>query len=253
MNKKLILIAVTLLLSLNIAACSADKNTTEKEQDSDIENKKEETEQGKDEEKDKNTESNEPEYKNEIENKEKVEYELNAEGIIKPEDAEKIIKEKSDLLIYAISNKDAETISKFVHPVKGVRFTPYTNVSLEKDIVFSKEQMSNFFKDQELYSWGYYDGRGDEISLTPDKYYDTFIYSEDFINAEKIGYNEVLSSGNITENQFESYDNPIVVEYYFSGFNPDYGGADWQSLRLVFEEHEHEWKLVGIIHNQWTI
>ena len=55
------------------------------------------------------------------------------------------------------------------------------------------------------------------------------------------------------ENQFEIYDNAIVVEYYFPGFNPDYAGMDWESLRLVFEQYENDWKLVGIIHNQWTI
>ncbi|MGB4440375.1 MAG: hypothetical protein WBJ13_14380, partial [Sedimentibacter sp.] len=64
---------------------------------------------------------------------------------------------------------------------------------------------------------------------------------------------EVLSSGNMAENQYEVYENAIVVEYYFPGFNPDFGGADWKSLRLVFEEYEGAWKLVGIIHNQWTI
>ena len=55
------------------------------------------------------------------------------------------------------------------------------------------------------------------------------------------------------ENQFEVYDNPIIVEYYFPGFNPEYEGMDWKSLRLVFEQYEDNWYLVGIIHNQWTI
>lgn len=180
-------------------------------------------------------------------------YELTEEGIIKPEVAEKLIKETSDKLINAISSKDAETISEYVHPVKGVRFTPYTFVYLEQEVVFNKEEVKNFFKDKEIYVWGFYDGIGDEIKLTPSEYYEKFIYPEDFANAEKIGYNEVLSFGNAMENQFEVYENPIVVEYYFSGFNPEYEGMDWRSLRLVFEQYEGSWKLVGIISNQWTI
>lgn len=181
------------------------------------------------------------------------EYELTQEGIIKPEFAEEIIKETADKVIHAIKDKDSETISDFVYPGKGVRFTPYTHVSLNSDVVFNKEEMKNFFKDKDTYLWGYYDGKGDEIRLTPSKYYEEFIYTEDFINAEKVGYNEVLSSGNMIENQFEVYENPIVVEYYFSGFNPDYAGMDWKSIRLVFEQYEDSWKLVGIINNQWTI
>lgn len=89
--------------------------------------------------------------------------------------------------------------------------------------------------------------------MTPKEYYTKFIYSEDFVEAEQLGYNEILSFGNMLENQFEVYENAIVVEYYFSGFNPEYEGMDWKSLRLVFEEYEGTWLLVGIIHNQWTI
>jgi len=182
-----------------------------------------------------------------------IEIQYDEKGIIKPESAEKIIKETADELIYALSVKDSETISEFVHLVKGLRFTHYTHVSPERDIVFNVEQVKNFFKDQNQYLWGYYDGSGEEILLTPSEYYAKFIYSEDFVNAEEIGYNEVLSFGNMLENQFEVYESPIIVEYYFSGFNPEYEGMDWRSLRLVFEEYEGHWKLVGLINNQWTI
>ena len=203
-----------------------------------------------------NSEKNDIDIEKEEDNEEntaKIEYELTEEGIIKSEYAVKIIEETADKLINAISAKDSESISGFVHPVKGVRFTPYTNVSVENDVIFNQEESKNFFNDNKIYLWGYYDGKGDEISLTPSEYYNEFIYTDDFKNAEDIGYNEVLSGGNMAENQYEVYENAIVVEYYFPGFNPDFGGADWKSLRLVFEEYEGAWKLVGIIHNQWTI
>lgn len=180
-------------------------------------------------------------------------YELNEEGIIKSEVAKEVIEDTAYELINAIKNKDADVIANYVHPVKGVRFTPYTTVSMEKDIIFNKEDMLNFFKDETLYVWGYYDGIGDEIELSPSQYYEKFIYSEDFMQTDEIGYNEVLSSGNTLENQFKVYENSIVVEYYIPEINPEFEGLDWQSLRLVFEEYEGNWKLVGIIHNQWTI
>ncbi|TDO73394.1 hypothetical protein DFR79_13711 [Halanaerobium saccharolyticum] len=183
----------------------------------------------------------------------KVEYSLNEDSIIKSEDAEKIIEDKAAEVIQAISSRNFKELAKYVHPEKGVRFTPYTHVDPKKDIVFTKEQVRNFFENENEYLWGHYDGSGKKIRLTPEEYYHEFIYSEDFINAEKIGYNKVLSSGNMQENQFEVYNNPIIVEYYISGSNPDYKGMDWKSLRLVFEEYQNEWKLTGIIHNQWTI
>jgi len=182
-----------------------------------------------------------------------IEYELTEEGIIKPEFAKEIIEETADKLIYAISIKDSKTISDFIHPYKGVRFTPYTNVDINRDLVFNKEEIKNFFKDQNVYLWGHYDGSGNEITLTPSEYYEEFIYSKDFINSEEVGYNKVLSSGNMVENQFKVYKNAIIVEYYFSGFDPKYEGMDWRSLRLVFEQYKDSWKLVGFIHNKWTI
>ena len=180
-------------------------------------------------------------------------YEVNEEGIIKPEVAEATISGITEKVLTAISEEDYKTLADYVHPEKGVRFTPYTNVSLEKDVVFSQDDIRKFFENQSKYLWGNYDGSGFEISLTPRQYYEEFIYSAGFLYAEDIGYNEVISSGNMVENQFEVYENAIVVEYYFPGFDPNFGGADWQSLRLVYQLYANEWKLVGIIHNQYTI
>lgn len=191
--------------------------------------------------------------KNSEENNNKIEYQLTDEGIIKSEFAKKIIEKVSDELISSINVKDFKTVSKFVHPIKGVRFTPYTNVSLERDVVFNREETKDFFDNQNVCIWGYYDGVGNRISLTPSKYYEKFIYTEDLVNAETVGYNEALGGGSMIENQSEIYDNAIVAEYYFSGFSPDYAGTDWKSLRMVFEQYENDWKLVGIIHNQWTV
>lgn len=185
--------------------------------------------------------------------KKQIKYEYTEEGLIQPKIAEEVIKDTATKVITALKEKDFAALAAYVHPDKGVRFTPYTNVSMESDLVFTKEELKDFMSQTKEYMWGYYDGTGDEIKLTPAKYYEKFIYSADFLNAEKIGYNEVLSFGNMLENQFEVYPGAIIVEYYFSGFNPEYDGMDWQSLRLVFQQDEEVWYLVGIIHNQWTI
>lgn len=175
------------------------------------------------------------------------------EGIIKPEPAKTAIEATTQQAIEAIQSKDFEALAGLSHPEKGVRFTPYTHVSTEKDQVFKAEDLKNFFQDDKVYFWGYYDGSGEDMKLTPAEYYEEYIYTADFVKAEKVGYNEVLSFGNVLENQFQVYENPIIVEYYFSGFDKKYEGMDWQSLRLVFQHYDGSWKLVGVIHNQWTI
>ncbi|TAH68614.1 MAG: hypothetical protein EWM47_07910, partial [Anaerolineaceae bacterium] len=46
-------------------------------------------------------------------------------------DVKEIIEAISEEVMTAISEKDGAAISEFTHPVKGLRFTPYTFVSLE--------------------------------------------------------------------------------------------------------------------------
>lgn len=250
------LVAVS-LISIITVACNRDKGLPETKQENDalidkpIEDDKplQDDSESKDEtlatiDTDETKETNGTDDNNEIQPD---------EDILGANDAKKVIEATTKQVITAISQKDAAAISEYVHPLKGVRFTPYTFVSLEGDIVLTQEEMKGFFDNTKEYLWGYYDGIGDEMKLTPSSYYDKFIYSEDFMSAPQVGYNEVLSFGNALENQFEVYESPIVVEYYFPGFNEEYEGMDWKSLRLVFEQYENGWKLVGIIHNQWTI
>ena len=135
----------------------------------------------------------------------------------------------------------------------GVRFSPYAYVDVDKDLVFTADKVKKLATDSTLYLWGYYDGSGEPIRLKFSDYYKKFIYDVDFLNAEQVGYNKTLGHGNSLNNSFEVYKNSIIVEYYFSGFDPQYGGMDWRSLRLVFEKKNDVWYLVGIIHDQWTI
>jgi len=169
------------------------------------------------------------------------------------EEAKQIITNRAKEAISAIKDKDALKLSNLVHPDKGVRFSPYSHVDLEKNIVFSPAQASAFFQDKKAYLWGVYDGSGEPINLTPSEYYNKFIYDADFSSAPEIGYNRIIGTGNIINNVFESYPNAIIVEYHFSGFDPQYEGMDWKSLELAFEKKDATWYLVGIIHGQWTI
>ena len=274
--KSLYYIAVISSIVIMVTACAKDKNLPENNQtdDSQVEkpidddksvNDDADTEDEKTPltiDTDENIETNETNDTDDTEDNDETkdpkqnddnEKPQNEDDILSESDAKEIIEATATKVINAISEKDAATISELVHPVKGLRFTPYTFVSLEDDIVFTQEEMKGFFDNTNEYLWGYYDGTGDEINLTPGEYYSKYIYSEDFKNAPEVGYNKVLSIGNALENQFEVYEAPIVVEYYYPGFNEEYEGMDWRSLRLVFEQYEDGWKLVGIIHNQWTI
>jgi len=173
--------------------------------------------------------------------------------MIPSKEAEKIIASRAKDAILAVKHKDMEKLSRFIHPDKGVRFSPCSYVNIKKDLVFSAEKIKYIFKDTAKYVWGDYDGTGFPIELTFKEYYKQFIYDQAFDNAKEIVYNKIIGRGNTLNNNFETYPGSIIVEYHFPGFDPKYEGMDWVSLRLAFEEKDGVWYLVGIIHDSWTI
>jgi hypothetical protein len=164
-----------------------------------------------------------------------------------------IIEERAMDILTAIKNYDMEKLAGAIHPDKGVRFSPYGYVDVDNNLIFTADEVKNLSTDSKTYLWGHYDGSGEPINLKFSDYYKIFIYDVDFVNAEQVGYNKTLSFGNSLNNSFEVYKNSIIVEYYFSGFDPQYEGMDWRSLKLVFEKKDDIWYIVGIIHDQWTI
>ena len=156
-------------------------------------------------------------------------------------------------VLQSIKDKDMNTLSTFVHPSNGVRFTPYEYIDLENDKVFTAAQVAGLENDTQIYTWGKYDGSGDPIDLNFNNYYDQYIYDEDFINPHIIGNNVTIGTGNMINNISTEYPNAKFVEFHFTGFDPQYEGIDWRSLRLVFENVNGAMYLVGIVHGQWTI
>jgi len=156
--------------------------------------------------------------------------------------------------IMALKDGDLEELSSFVHPDKGVRFSPYATVQAgdDGDVVFSADELKSLMADPTVYHWGTYDGSGMPIELTFRQYYEEFVYDVDFARPDVVGFNERVGQGNSIDNIASAYPDGVMVEYHFEGFDPEYAGMDWRSLRLVFEEEDGIWYLVGIVHDQWT-
>lgn len=155
-------------------------------------------------------------------------------------------------ILTALNDEDWETLATFVHPDKGVRFSPYTYVR-DEHIVLSSAEVASLNTNQSIYNWGRFDGTGDPIDLTFADYYARFIFNTNFYRPHTIGFNQFIGWSNTINNILDFYPDADFVEYHFPGFNPDYDGMDWASLRLVMEEVDGEWKLVGVVHSEWTI
>jgi uncharacterized protein YcfL len=163
-----------------------------------------------------------------------------------------VIESNANAVLEALKDQDMTALASYVHPQKGLRFTPYTYIDLENHLHFNADEIKGLLQNSTVYTWGTYEGSGEPINLTFAQYYDQFIYDQDFLTAPEVVYNEVLQRGSAINNITEAYPEGVSVEYHFPGFDEQYGGVDWESLKLVFEKDGTNWYLVGIIHEAWT-
>lgn len=145
-----------------------------------------------------------------------------------------------------------DQLAVYVHPDKGGRFSPYGHVDIANDVVFVKDELPSLMESSRIYRFGAFDGAGEPIMMTFSDYFHKFVYDVDFANPHRIGNNIVIGKGNTLENIREAYPNGVFVEFHFTGFDEQYDGMDWKSLRLVFEQEGGTWRLGGVVHDQWT-
>jgi hypothetical protein len=137
--------------------------------------------------------------------------------------------------VLALKGKNFAKLAVLVHPVKGVRFSAYSYIDKEHDLVFKKTQIAGLWGSKKIYSWGEYDGSGDPIKMRFAKYYAHFIYDRDFARAPRIEYNTQLGGGNTVVNIRAAYPKGKFVEYYFPD-SQDGGAMNWNSCGLSLKD-----------------
>ena len=152
----------------------------------------------------------------------------------------------------ALAGKDYASIINDIHPTRGVRFSMYAYVHLDKDKVFSREQFAQYLNQSKVrFTWGELDGAGETLIVPLPVYLDTWIDAEKFDTA-RITVNTFESRGNMINNVNEAYPNSDVVDFYYKG-SDKYDGMDWHGMRLVFEQYQGKRYLVAIINDRWTV
>jgi hypothetical protein len=169
------------------------------------------------------------------------------------------VAQRAAQVILALRDRDLDRLASYVHPEKGLRFSPYTYVrgpdqpAGERDLAFSAQELPGIWQDPTVYHWGAFDGSGAPIDMTFAEYWDRFVYDVDFAQPDVVGYGVQVGQGNTLNNIAEVYPEATTVEYHFRGFDPELMGLDWRSLRLVLEPYQEGWALVGLVHSEWTI
>jgi hypothetical protein len=156
-------------------------------------------------------------------------------------------------VVEAFKAQDGKKLASLVHPEKGVRFSPGAYVDVASDMVFSRAQIETFWTDERTYTWGFADGTGDPINMTPSQYCREYIMNRDFLSPSSINVNSDRATGNTSNNATLIYPGGTRVEFYIEpSIRDGTPELDWAALRLVFERSGDFWFFVAVIHDEWT-
>ncbi len=151
-----------------------------------------------------------------------------------------------------LQSQDFAALASFIHPELGVRISPYGYVNVDKDLVFTREEVSAFGSNQQIYLWGMQAGSGMDISLTISEYWTEYVTSQTPAQEWGLLLDPSRKASNTIDNFAEVYPEGHYVEYFQPG-TEEYGYLDWQSLRLGFQQSgDGTYYLMAIIHDEWT-
>jgi len=163
--------------------------------------------------------------------------------------ARAIIEVRSRNAVAALRGRNMSRLSTYVHPTRGLRFSPYI-AAYQDDQKFSRRQVRSLGRTQRKYTWGDYDGTGDPIRLTWRSYFEGFVYNRDYSKAPRVICNVITPRGNTINRLVKTYPKAIFVEYHFPASSKE---LDWTSLWMVWQKRGTTWYLSGIAHDAWTI
>jgi hypothetical protein len=166
--------------------------------------------------------------------------------------ADSLLLQLSKTILTQLKTAQYGQLVPLIHPVYGIRFSPYAYIDTIHDNLFSREKFVSLVTQPKKIRWGSFDGSGEPIFLDWAAYVKRFVYDKDFLNAPKNTVNAILGEGNSLNNLKTIYPDCDFTEFYFPGFDPRYNGMDWKTLRLVFKKDKDAYYLVGVVHDEWT-
>ncbi len=153
--------------------------------------------------------------------------------------------------IKSLKEKNMESLSQIVW-VDWIVFSPYNNINTWNKKIY-KDSLKDLFSDTQIINRWNYDWSWEPINLNFKDYFNKFVYDVDFAAAPEKILNKVTQRWNIINNITDFYPNSQTIEYYFSGFNPQYEWMDRKSLTLIFSKTWNNRYLIWISHWQRTI
>lgn len=155
-------------------------------------------------------------------------------------------------VVRALRDRNVLRLSQLAHPTQGVLFAPEGHVYPAEHLTFTAAQIAAGLGDPTVYNWGGHPATGDPILKTFADYLAQNVYDKPYFDPDVVGLNEVVSLGNTIVNIGDVFPGATVIEYHFPGFDPQYTGLDWASLRIALQKQGANWYLVAVSNDYWT-
>lgn len=132
--------------------------------------------------------------------------------------------------------------------------TPYAHVDTTTMNSINVERLSEFYKSDKKLFWGVQDGTGDSLKLSFEDYIERYVNDVRLMDTATVSYevvDEPVQHGNELHNIQNIFPSAIFVEAHKPA--DDEMGMNWRSLIFVLEKSDTELRLIGLVHNEWTI
>ena len=148
--------------------------------------------------------------------------------------------------------KDFVALARFVHPEKGVRFSPQGYIKTDTDLVFTREQVANFALYSNNFTWGAHFAKDELLEMSVNDYWDKYVVpllpDQEWVMLDE----DEETPSEAIDNFYEVYPQGRYIDFLKPG-TEEFSNLDWQSLRLAFEQAaDGAYYLVGIIHDNWV-
>lgn len=153
-------------------------------------------------------------------------------------------------VLEALARKDMGTLAALVHPTLGLKMGVYGTVAASP--TFLPADVRKLLFDRTVYDFGWDGGEG-SVDVRPAVLLDEWLEAPAFLRAGEVGYDTwLVASQGAADSVDWAFPDALFAEYYLTdGTDPK--PAAWQSLIVVVSPLETSWRLVGLIHDGWTI